>query len=109
MLSRSVKMDLLNPNNTEHVLYITLNIDPDTANEKYIGGLPVFLSPACGTLETRVCQMCIVRENYNGCTRVFSLSDNLLKPYLYMHATEYYRFESTIAQAKRFQRMLNSQ
>lgn len=105
---RALNIELVNPNNTDYVMYLTINIDPDTANEKYIGGLPVYLSPSCGILETRVCQMCMVRENYNSIERLFSMKDSNLKKYLYMNPTEYHRFESTIAQTKAFQRMLNT-
>lgn len=104
---RSVNMELVNSNSTDYLMYISLNIDSDTASSKYIGGLPVYMSPACGILQTRICQMCMVRVGYNRKHRVFSLQDSRLYNYLKMEPTNFHRFESTISKAKQFQHMLN--
>lgn len=107
VLPRSVNMELVNSNSTEYLMYISLNIDSDTASSRYIGGLPVYMSPACGVLQTRICQMCMVRVDYNRKHRVFSLQDSRLYNYLKMEPTNFHRFESTISKAKQFQHMLN--
>lgn len=108
VFSRSVNMELINPNSTDYLMYISLNVDPDTANNKYIGGLPIYLSPSCGVLQTRVCQMCMIRIGYNRLHRAFSLQDPRLYNYLKMETTEYNRYESTITKAKEFQHLLNN-
>lgn len=110
VLSRSVNIEVTSRMNEEYLLFITLNVDPESAAEKYIGGLPVYMSPSCNQLQTRVAQMAMCRVGY-GKRRVFSLENKEdemeLRQFLEMRTTRYHRFEVSLERNKDFQHLLN--
>ena len=94
----SMVMELENENTPGHLMYLTFNLDNYTAVEKYMGGMGIYLSPAIGRLETRVCQIAIQRKSRHN----FPLNLDKLKGYLKMNLTEYHRYELTATQDRKF-------